>query len=98
MTHRNMECALTDQDELITTEGVSSRKDRTPLRVLSLIDRGAAGRVAAFGSVVDLSGSSFRRRFAIRPDPLEADQRAFASDWDAVGADLWSAVEKSRGE
>ena len=51
--------------------------------------------LAGFASVFDLAGALAPRRYEPTPD---ADARALASDWEAVGRDMWVAVRRFEDE
>jgi hypothetical protein len=55
----------------------------------SMLDLGAMGRLAAFGSVMDIMPTW---RFHLHADAWQADARSLASDWRAVGEDLWAGA------
>ena len=72
----------------------AANRPRSP-RTSSDFIRRRRSFLTGFASIFDFAGNLRRRKFG--PD---ADARALASDWQAVGADLWAAIgqfEKETG-
>lgn len=56
------------------------------------------GFVDGLSAITDAAGSEAFDRYATSPTPKEADTKAIAADWKAVGNDLMVAYEWGRQE